>query len=201
MDQQEMDYLDAKERAEGRAMHQHIASDTPKKVWRKAAEDELQTKLNETDFDGDPWSEPNDDELQSLRQFGMLPPGRGGRKRTIRAHKEWGCKDMSNLECRLKDEIKLWTADFNWVPRPMATGEKFFLVFFSGHRRWGDISSWFHWEGTVTPVAIDLAVSKNHGDMMQHGAVAKTHPSQEGGRCTWWATLRNLFQCQMDRII
>ena len=102
-----------------------------------------------------------------------MPPGKGGRARPNRAQPDWNlsnvCRDTSLLENRLIDEIALWKVDFNWVPRPMARGEKFFLVFCSGHRRWGDISSWFHWEGTITPVAIDLAVCKNHGDIQGQG--------------------------------
>ena len=54
------------------------------------------------------------------------------------------CRDISRrVENRLKQEITLWTADYNWVPRPMSNGQLYFLVFFSGHRRWGDIQAGF----------------------------------------------------------
>lgn len=155
-------------------MHQRqVAADKPKRVWRKALVEEMQPKLAETSQCTDFWKLPDLNELQQWATLGMLPPGKGGRPTTTREQKQWQvrnvCRDISQLEKSIKDNVQYWKADFDWTPRPLSCGSKFFLVFFSGHRRWGDISSWFHWQGDITPIAVDLAVSEQHGDMMQHG--------------------------------
>ena len=94
--------------------------------------------------------------------MGTLPTGQGGRPATTKKLTEWkvhnACRDVSALEAKLKANITKWNPDFDWVPRPLMQDQKFFLVFFSGHRQYGDIASWMHWDGRVTPISIDLAV-------------------------------------------
>ena len=51
------------------------------------------------------------------------------------------------------------------IPKPLSTGHLYFLVFFAGHRRCGDIISWLEWQcDNVTPVPIDLAIDTEFGD-------------------------------------
>eukprot|EP00435_Cladocopium_sp_Y103_P047613 s764_g14.t1 len=76
------------------------------------------------------------------------------------------CRDTSCLEKRLKDEVQEWRPNFDYVARPMSSKQLYFLILFSGHRRWGDISSWYHWDGRVMPIAVDLAVSATCGDVL-----------------------------------
>ena len=174
MSVEETNRLDNLDKDNGLAMHQRqVAVDKPKRMWRKASVEEMQPRLEVILQAGDFWKPPDNTELERWATLGMLPPGKGGRPTTIRQQKQWKvrnvCRDISLLEQNIKDNVQFWKADFDWTPRPLSCGSNFFLVFFSGHRRWGDISSWFHWQGDITPVAVDLAVSKQHGHMMQHG--------------------------------
>ena len=171
MNNEETAAHDEQDRRAGTALHQsHGLMDHAKRSWRWASEDELRPSLPTRDFEGDPFMEPSDEELEQWRALGLLPPGRGGRERTCRVETAWEienvCRDTTRLEHRFKREADQWEPNFDWVPPPLADGCLYFL-FFSGHRRFGDISSWMHWDGRVVPVAIDLAVSKEHGNVME----------------------------------
>ena len=165
--------MDESDRNEGRALHQmHVLHDQPKKSWRWASANELEPILQLRDFVGDVYADPTQDELQQWMSYGLLPPGRGGRDITQRASTQWEvanvCRDISRLEDTIKEEAVRWEPNFDWIPRPLSENQLFFLVFFSGHRRFGDISSWMHWDGRVVPLAVDLAVSKEHGNVLDH---------------------------------
>lgn len=165
-----MEQLDQKDRRDGTAFHQrgHIQNDIDK-AWRWATDEEISSTLLQRKQESEPWRKPDDEEPKQWATYGMLPPGRGGRERTERAGKLWTlpnvCHDISKMEERIHQEIASWTPNFDWVPRPLSEGRLFFLVLCSGHRRWGDISSWYHWDGRITPIAVDLAVCPEHGNI------------------------------------
>ena len=170
MDEDETQRLDDLDRSTGHALHQRdLRNAVVGHMWRTATEDELQPVLQVTYFDGDPVSEPTSDELETWSAWGLLPPGAGGRSKTSRKASEWfihnTARDIPNLEHQLLENVKLWQPNYDWVPRPLAEGAVYFLNFFSGHRRMGDVSSWFHWDGRVIPIAIDLAIDEELGDI------------------------------------
>ena len=68
------------------------------------------------------------------------------------------------FEKRMCQRAEMWKEEGDWVPLPLATGERYVLILFSGHRRYGDISSWLEWDGRICPIPIDLAVCKKHGN-------------------------------------
>ena len=70
------------------------------------------------------------------------------------------------MESRGLQQLGQWRPNFDWVPRPLSDGARFFLNFFSGHRRVGDVASWFDWDGRVTPISIDLAIDEVQGDVL-----------------------------------
>ncbi|CAL1161389.1 unnamed protein product [Cladocopium goreaui] len=165
--------LDDHDRTAGQALHQmHVLHDHAKKSWRMASQEEMKSPLQQQDFDGDIYAEPTPDELQAWASFGLLPPGRGGRDITQRTSTKWEvanvCRDVSRMEEKIKKEAAMWEPNFDWIPRSLSEGQLFFLVLFSGHRRFGDISSWMQWDNRVVPLAVDLAVSKEHGNVLDH---------------------------------
>ncbi|CAL1133268.1 unnamed protein product, partial [Cladocopium goreaui] len=162
-DQEDMD--------RGVALHQKgLNSAVIDKQWRWATDDEMKPVLEATGWNGEHKAEPTTEELQTWAALGTLPPGQGGHPKTSRGLQEWSVpnvsRDVSKLEHQMLENVKRWTPCFDWIPRPLATGEKFFLILYSGHRRCGDIASWFQWDGRVRPIAIDVAVDKEAGDIM-----------------------------------
>ena len=127
-------------------------------------------QLEAYSFEGDVLEQPSDAELAGWAQLGLLPPGRGGREKTARKVKDWRlpnvCRDTSLMETQVKEGIKHWTPNYDWIPRPLVEDQLFFLIFFSGHHRWGDIASWLHGDGRVVPIAVDLAVCPTHGNVL-----------------------------------
>eukprot|EP00435_Cladocopium_sp_Y103_P026377 s2553_g6.t1 len=172
MDLVETESFDALDREQGVAFH-HSANvtESAKRSWRWATEDELIPLLETLDFDGCVWDDPTEQEVDLWKSYGMLPPGRDGRPRTERAAKPCKIanvmKATNDLERSYLSQHAQWQINFDWVPRPFSKGQLFVLILFSGHRRLNDICSWLHWDGSVTPMAVDLAVSKEHGDILQ----------------------------------
>eukprot|EP00435_Cladocopium_sp_Y103_P047666 s534_g14.t1 len=173
MNDEEVAALDEQDRINGQAYHQRgVVHDQIPQTWRWATEQELQPTLPLTGQTDHLWEDPVTYELEEWATLGLLPPGKGGRAVTQRQCREWElnnvCRDISKMEEKLKDEVRRWTPNFDWVPRALSQGQLFFLVLFSGHRRWGDISSHFHWDGRIMPVALDLAVDGTHGNLLNH---------------------------------
>ena len=73
---------------------------------------------------------------------------------------------VTELERGLLERVKHWQPCFDWIPRPMACGQKYFLILFSGHRRFADIASWMEWQGDVCPISIDLAIDQKYGSIL-----------------------------------
>ena len=76
-------------------------------------------------------------------------------------------KDTIDLERSLPADINSWEPCHEWVPRPMALGTKYFLIMFSGHRRYADLAQWITWGSDVIPISIDLAIDSHHGNMFR----------------------------------
>ena len=174
MSSQEATQLDDEGRKHGHAMHQHsVHNAVVDKVWQWADQDSLVPPLACSDFAGDPWSDPTEIELERWRSWGTLPTGQGGRPLTARKISEWkvhnACSDISALEQKIRNEVPMWRPNFDWIPRPLVQDQKYFLIFFSGHRRYGDIASWLHWDARLTPIAIDLAIDSVVGDVLENG--------------------------------
>ena len=164
--------LDDRDRQCGQALHQHdLQNAVVEKMWTWASESELCPVLQLVSTGDEPIQDPTQEEVLSWAEWGSLPPGFQGKPRTVRNEKEWKihnlAKDTSTLEKRLLHEATLWSPNHDWVPRPLATGEKFFLNLFSGHRRYGDLASWFQWDGRVIPISVDFAVDSEAGDALQ----------------------------------
>lgn len=123
------------------------------------------------DTAGDMEAPVADWELNSWTKYSMLPPGRGGRETTQRKLTEMrifnASKDTAELEQTLLSQAKQWSPDFAWVPRPLSLGTAYFLVLFSGHRRFADIAQWFTWKSNAVPICIDLAVDPLYGNIMR----------------------------------
>ena len=166
--------LDQHDKENKQASHQRgLKSSQDDHQWRMCSDDGLLNSL--------PWRNesecydttcPTIDELTLWRTYGMLPPGKGGRSKTSRSGKDPEVRnvvhDTRQFEVQMCERVQTWAVRED-VPRPLATDEKFFLVFFSGHRRWGDLPSYVQWKGIAHPVAIDLAVCTCHGNMFDYG--------------------------------
>ena len=172
MGEEQVQCLDAKDRDNGHAFHQQgLKSDGSDHVWRWATDAELCPTLDSRDVlmacsDED----PNHEELAQWAQLGMLPPGQGGREKTVRRQSDFAIahvqRDTAEFEQKCCREVSNWTPNYDWVPRDLSHGQKYFLILFSGHRRMGDIASWFHWSTDIQPICIDMAIHKVHGNVM-----------------------------------
>ena len=111
-------------------------------------------------------------ELRVWQMLGPLPPGKGGRETTTRNPREPHIVnvhfELMALEREMCAQVKGWQANYDYVPRPMSDGQKFFLILYSGHRSFGDIASHFHWEGSIQPICIDVAIHETHGNALNH---------------------------------
>ena len=145
--------------------------------------------------------QPSDAELAGWAQLGLLPPGRGGREKTARKVKDWRlpsvCRDTSLMETQVKEGIKHWTPNYDWIPRPLVEDQLFFLIFFSGHRRWGDIASWLHGDGRVVPIACGSCCVSYPWKRAAQQFVGAPHNGQEGRGCAWRTALRDIQRGQM----
>lgn len=141
---------DDSDRQQGAAMHQHsidkVVTLVVDKAWHWARPEEVEPHLQCAAFEGDPWAAPSPEELERRKTLGTLLPGQGGRPPTKREVTEWtvhnAYHDISALEKQLKNDADRWQPNCAWIPKPLVQDQKYFLIFFSGHRRWGDIASW-----------------------------------------------------------
>ena len=171
--EEEMAQMDEVDIAHGHAFHQHgLRNDKSDSSWCWATEQDLRPVLAlRLDVSCVSTDDPSESELQQWGQFGLLPPGQGGRDRTCRKPRDVAIanvqRDTSALEKKLCEEVVSWTPGYDWVPPPLSRGQKYFLILFSGHRRAGDIASWFHWNTDIQPICVDLAIHETFGDVMQ----------------------------------
>eukprot|EP00438_Fugacium_kawagutii_P016181 Skav225033 [mRNA] locus=scaffold2061:194267:195232:+ [translate_table: standard] len=74
--------------------------------------------------------------------------------------------ELRDWEGRRLQTVQHWCPQPDWVPRPFSSGEAYVLLFFSGHRRDGDIATWVAQLGNVTPICIDLAIDPDAGNVL-----------------------------------
>ena len=173
MTEEQTAHYDSQDRQQGVAFHQKGMKDKQQELASRACEpDELQSNLlwniHPDEVPDDP---PTTAEIHSWSQYGMLPPGQGGRTVTQRGETWFAVpnvlEDVQALERKMCSELVKWEPFHDFVPRPLVEDVKYFLIFFAGHRRKDDISDFIHREagGKVVPVAIDTAVSERHGNV------------------------------------
>ena len=165
----ETQVLDEQDLQSGTAFHQHgLKSRSHDMVWRMATQDELQKVM--PDYSNADVSVPTPAEIEQWKQYGLLPTGIGDRPATSRQHKDLCIpnvvEDAQALEWKLLGEIQQWKPPDEWIPRPLSEGTRYLLILFSGHRRQGDIGCHMQWSSDVVPISIDLALDKDHGDVL-----------------------------------
>eukprot|EP00435_Cladocopium_sp_Y103_P018773 s3046_g4.t1 len=178
MERSEVDRLGKQDRAKGVALHQHgFKDENIDKAWNRCENGFLAPLLACRTDESPSLDDPTPEELSRWSQIGLLPVGRGGRDKTTRQlqdhHIENVVRDTRQCETTLLDRLFTWRATDEWVPRPLATGTKYFLVLFSGHKRFGDISCWFEWGSNVQPTSLDLAIDEQFGDILQDSLWAR----------------------------
>ena len=170
--EEEADRLDANDRQIGVAAHQKDLVDHGlDKAWRWCTSDEMRSVLSIQEGFVDTKADPTPEELASWRKLGMLPPGQGGRELTKRRCSDLQIhnvgKDATDFELRRLELVKHWRPAFDWVPGMLAEGQKYFLIMYSGHRRWQDMATFIWWESDLIPICIDVAIDQKWGDMMK----------------------------------
>eukprot|EP00435_Cladocopium_sp_Y103_P046691 s371_g13.t1 len=171
---EETSALDEHDRKIGVAVHQKgLKSQQHDQIWRFCTDAELVDRLSVKECNEealDPFEDPSEEELQEWAKLGMLPPGQGGREVTVRKQTDLQMHhvglETAKVEKQLLENVKKWLPNYDYVPPPMADGRKFFLIFFAGHRRIGDLASWFSWlSADVIPIPIDLAIDTEQGNI------------------------------------
>lgn len=113
-----------------------------------------------------------DSERQEWAQLGLLPVRFGGRPPTTTPELPAvydAVEEMGRLELQWQQEADAWHPPVEDVPRPLVQGLLYFLVFFAGHRRYGDLICQLEWRGAVQPAPIDLTIDKVWGDARKGG--------------------------------
>lgn len=99
----------------------------------------------------------------------MLPPGFGGREKTVRRLDPLKMPnvihDLGQLARDLGSQVAKWVPNWDWIPRPLCNDVRYALILFSGRRRFADIANWISWESNVVPISIDTAVDPHHGNL------------------------------------
>ena len=170
---EETEMFDQQDIGSGQAVHQKgLRGAESGRAWCWATEQDMTSVLQICDDAGGCSKEaPTQEEIRKWQCWGCLPPGKGGRPKTERRNKDFTVpnvmRDTSSMEDTWWRQASAWEPDFDWIPRPLATNSKFFLIVFSGHRREGDIASWIHWNTNIQPVCIDVAIHETHGNALQ----------------------------------
>ena len=169
---EQADLQDEQDRLRGLASHQRdLVDHVFDRSWRWCTQLEMQDHLQiKEDFE-DSAGDPTAAELRDWAQLGMLPPGKGGRALTTRKRKDLMlhhvAKDTSEYEKQRLQQLKHWEPNHDWVPGLLAEGQRYFLILYSGHRRWKDLATYIWWDSNLIPICIDVAIDSTWGDMMQ----------------------------------
>ena len=161
----ESDKLDKDDRSHGVALHQKGLMDTASSLPFFPAD---------VPMDSHELEQATADELAQWSTLGSLPTWLTGQHGTKKAVTPVDMMDpideLRRLEQQWCQEADQWKAPGQTIPRPLSECHLYFLVFFSGHRRFGDLISWIEWTyEKVTPVPIDLAIDSFWGDARRGG--------------------------------
>jgi len=172
MTEEEALALDEKDCKAGVAVHQrglieHALDHTWRWCTEKEKENGLPLKSQVVRVDG----EPTEEEISEWSLLGMLPPGQGGRCQTKRNPTQWSVHNVgheaTDVERKLLDRVQKWSPDPDWIPRGPAEGRRFFLIFFSGHRRFKDLATYIWWKSDLIPICLDVAIDAEVGNILQ----------------------------------
>ena len=130
MTEAESTELDYQDRMQGRALHQkNIDNAVVEKGWRWAMSDECVPVLPLRDDPRDWKLDLAEWELCEWRKLGLLPTGEGGKPVTKRQNEIWEVpnpsRDLALFEREMIEGLSRWSPNFDWVPRPLATGDFF----------------------------------------------------------------------------
>ena len=171
MTEEEALALDEKDCKAGVAVHQrglieHALDHTWRWCTEKEKENGLPLKSQVVRVDG----EPTEEEISEWSLLGMLPPGQGGRCQTKRNPTQWSVHNVgheaTDVERKLLDRVQKWSPDPDWIPRGPAEGRRFFLIFFSGHRRFKDLATYIWWKSDLIPICLDVAIDAEVGNIL-----------------------------------
>ena len=161
---EETDALDNKDRTLGVASHQ---KDLVDHAWDMASRwcDPNEMKdvfsIQEDFIEAD--TGPTEGELTSWEKVGMLTPGQGGRDLTRRKqnvfHTSNVGRDATEYEVRRLEMVKQWSPNFDWVPGMLAEGQRYFLIMYSGHRRWQDMATYIWWGSNLIRPLVQSGVT------------------------------------------
>ena len=174
MTEEETQTLDDLDREQGQALHQKgLRHHDKDRKWRHCTPDELEHGLEALNPDRiECHDNPTQDELQAWTSLGALPTGQGGREKTRRDGKDWHLYNVVHetrcFEHRMVERSKQRPRNIEVIVPSLVEDRKFVLILYSGHRRFQDIGCWLQWSGIVTPISIDLAVSKTHGNAFDY---------------------------------
>lgn len=161
----EVDKLDLADRNQGVALHQKGLVDSSSSLPCFSAD--VSPAMEDL-------APATPDELVQWSALGSLPTWltglHGHRKEAAPIEMVDPIEDLKLLEQQWCKEAVQWKAPAPSVPRALSECHLYFLVFFSAHRRYGDLISWIEWtyEG-VTPLPIDLAIDSFWGDARRGG--------------------------------
>eukprot|EP00435_Cladocopium_sp_Y103_P021048 s926_g5.t1 len=112
--------LDEKDRHAGTVLHRRGFQDAEhQQLWRWATEVEMQTQLH-CCVDGEvPHDDPTEEELAVWKQYGLLPPGKGGREKTLRNQGELHIHNVAHEVVQLETTLMAQEA-----PRPLRDAER-----------------------------------------------------------------------------
>ena len=114
-----------------------------------------------------------EEERNEWSKFGLLPVKLGGRPRTTRYQQMPvvfdSVEELGRIELQWQQEAEFWQPPDSEVPRPLVQDKLYFLVFFAGHRRSGDLVCHLEWKGEILPIPIDLTIDKVWGDARRGG--------------------------------
>lgn len=174
MSEEAANELDERDRKAGVAIHQKgLVEHSLDRGWRWCTDSEREHALQLRNTPPVTEGAPTEQELDAWAALGMLPPGQGGREITSRGTTDWVMhnvgQEATNFEHQLLERVTKWNPNPDWIPRGPAEGRRFFLILFSGHRRFEDLASYIWWQSDLIPICVDVAIHPEFGNALDVG--------------------------------
>ena len=190
--------LDERDRKAGVATHQKgLVEHSLDRGWRWCTDQEREHVLLLKECPPVKEGAPTEQELVEWAVLGMLPPGQGGRQITSRNAAEWMVHNVGHeatkLEHRLLDRVTRWNPNPDWIPRGPADGRRFFLILFSGHRRFEDLASYIWWQSNLIPICVDVAIHPEIGNILDVGLWRSLIHARRVAAGACWPPMRDIF--------